>query len=115
VVVKLMDHGDLRDIWMQVSSSLAKADAIYILGYSLPQADRLTRFVLRSAVRARKKSSNIWAVNPDGALRSRFSECISPDVAFLQQRFERWVEGFRDTEARREELLAEQSEAEAAP
>lgn len=104
VVTKLIDDPDLQRIWTEVSRSLLKAQHTYILGYSLPEADRLTRFVLRRAVRGRKKSSNIWAINPDGQLRSRFAECISSDVAFVQQRFETWVEGFRETEVRREQL-----------
>lgn len=109
VVAKLLDDPDLQAIWMEVGASIARADAIYILGYSLPQADTLTRFVLRRAISSRKKSGNIWAVNPDGHLRSRFAECISPDVAFVQQKFENWVQGFHESEAQREELLAEQS------
>jgi len=112
VVAKLIEEPDLQAIWMEVSKRLVRASAIYILGYSLPQADRLTRFVLRRAVRARKKSGNIWAVNPDPGLRSRFSECISPDVAFVQQKFARWVEGFHETEVRREELRAQQPQPE---
>lgn len=108
VVAKLIDHPDLQDVWMQVSRRVMAADGIYILGYSLPEADRLTRFVLRRAVRARKKSGNVWAVNPDPRLRSRFAECISPDVVFIQQPFERWVQLFHGMEVGLAEPLAKQ-------
>lgn len=109
VVAKLIEEPDLQAIWTHVSKTLAAADAIYILGYSLPDADRITRFVLRRAVRARKKKGNMWAVNPDGQMRGRFRDCISPDVLFKQQKFEKWVQLFHQSEARREKLLAEQS------
>jgi len=117
VVGKLVQHPDLQDIWGEASAALIRADAIYILGYSLPEADRLTRLVLRHAVgiRSRSKSGNIWAVNPDRRLHERFDHCISPEVRFLEQPFERWVEIFHEREVALAGVVAQQGRAEGSP
>ena len=107
VASKLIESRDLQQIWNWVTDTLVEADEIYILGYSLPPADRLTRFVLRQCILTRNKVPPPCIVNPSGHLRSRFQEWISSDVRFVQQRFERWATVFH-----REEMLR-RAEAEA--
>lgn len=98
VATKLIDLRDLQRIWKWVTDALVKAEAIYILGYSLSPADRLTRFVLRRSIQMRKQPGNMWVVNPDGQLRGRFQEWISPEVKFVPQNFEQWVINFHKNE-----------------
>ena len=93
VAAKTVELADLQRIWQWATTALSRADKLFIIGYSLPEQDKLTEFVLRrtAGMRIKSKKSPPCVVNMDGALRSRFHERIAPDVKFIPWKFERWV------------------------
>lgn len=90
---KTIELQDLADIWRSAARALMQAEGISIIGYSLPDADKLTRFVLRRAIRNNldKGRGQVTVVNPDGSLRAKYRECIADEVVFVQQKFETWA------------------------
>ncbi len=91
VATKLIEHRDLQEIWNRMTTALISAQEVYVIGYSLPDADRLTRYVLRRAIRQMKEDQSVTVVNTDRKMREHFREQIHDRVRLTQQPFERWI------------------------
>jgi hypothetical protein len=84
---------ELKKLWTAFSMTVHSTPSILIAGYSMPEADRLSRFILRRAGRPPGTSRQIIVVNKDD-LRDIYCSIISPKCEFIQKRFEDWcVEG----------------------
>jgi hypothetical protein len=60
----------IRFLWRDAFAALAAAPRVFVIGYSLPQADLLVRSLLGMAL----GDSDVWLVNPDAQVADRFSE-----------------------------------------
>jgi hypothetical protein len=59
--------------WRLAYEALQEADRIFIVGYSLPLTDLLTRFLLQAGVRP---GSTVVAVNRDGSVADRLTQVL---------------------------------------
>jgi hypothetical protein len=81
---------DLKKIWTSFSSSITSARQIIIGGYSLPNADRLARLVLRRAGPRHSATKRIAVINPDPSVEGNFAQNVSPRFNFLEKNFQAW-------------------------
>ena len=80
--LKAVNKYPYNAIWKQARSSIEHADALVILGYSLPQNDFLVRAFFSEIIRHRHASNRmirqIVIINPDGGVRENFLELLKP-------------------------------------
>jgi hypothetical protein len=88
-VKQIMLH-ELKKLWTAFSSVVHSAPTILIIGYSLSEVDRLSRFILRRACRPIYCRRRIIVVNKDD-LRDIYRFVISPKCEFVLKRFEDWI------------------------
>jgi len=81
---------ELKKLWTAFSSIVHSTPSILIVGYSVPEADRLTRFILRRAGLPTRTSRQITVVNRDD-LEDIYRSIISPKCEFLRKKFEDWI------------------------
>lgn len=81
---------DLRSTWTSFSASIVHCRKLDIIGYSLPDADRLARIVLRRAGPAVGANKKVRIVNP-GDVLAHFRRLVSPASYLYQMTFEEYV------------------------
>lgn len=88
---KQVETRDLGRMWTSFSSFVNSTRKLYIIGYSMPAADRLARIVLWRAGPKNSLSRKIRVINPCGNGEDRtFRELISPACMIIKSRFEDW-------------------------
>jgi hypothetical protein len=80
---KQIENEFLKRQWTSFSSSIHSARNIFIVGYSLPSADRLARIVLRRGGPQHNSSKRITVVDP-GDLEDHYRKNISPRINYVQ-------------------------------
>jgi hypothetical protein len=70
----------LRSIWDKARQSLAEADRVVLLGYSLPDADIQARQMLRAAFTTNPRLDAIDCINPDATLGARLKSTLNTNV-----------------------------------
>jgi hypothetical protein len=80
---KQIENEFLKRQWTSFSSSIHSARNIFIVGYSLPSADRLARIVLRRGGPQHNSSKRITVVDP-GDLQDHYRKNISPRINYVQ-------------------------------
>ena len=81
---------ELKKSWTAFSSTVHSTPSILIAGYSMSEADRLSRFILRRAGRPPGTYRQIIVVNKDD-LRDLYCSIISLKCEFIPKRFEDWI------------------------
>lgn len=81
---------ELKKTWTAFSSSVHSARSLTAIGYSLPDADRVSRLVLNRAGPRHDPSRTITVVNPADVTRV-YSQYISPSCTFIRKRFEEYA------------------------
>jgi hypothetical protein len=88
-------HEKLSPIWSLASTTLAKADNIIVIGYSLPETDMFFRQLYALGTVGEHLLERFWVFNPDesGEVRMRFERLLGPGA---QQRFRYFAKKFHD-------------------
>ena len=87
-----------RKIWQKARGALAKADAIYIIGYSLPGADIMAKNLLVHSL-GKKTDQTITVVNPDRAINGKFEDLLGVRIEHIPRYFENWIKSmYAETE-----------------
>lgn len=93
---KTIEVDEFRRMWTSFSSVVHSIADLTIVGYSLPQADRLSRLILRRSVLASRKH-RIFVVNPDRDIGRVYKENLSDTVFLIPRMFEEWVQILEDS------------------
>jgi len=82
----------IREAWLAADRSLAFADEVIFIGYSLPQADRQARLLFQLSLkdRRRKKPPVVKVVNPDENVIQKLAG-IFPNVQHAAKTLEEFV------------------------
>jgi hypothetical protein len=80
-------QGSLRHVWEKAAAALGVADEIFVIGYSLPEADSFFRYLFALGTQSRTRVHRMLVVNPDQAVRPKFERFIGqglrPQLKFL--------------------------------
>jgi len=90
--MKQIIYFELKKLWTAFSLIVHSTPSILIAGYSMSEADRLSRFILRRACRPPGTSRQIIVVNKDD-LGDIYRSIVSLKCEFIPKRFEDWVTG----------------------
>lgn len=66
----------LRQVWEHAAEVLATADEIYVIGYSLPEADSFFRYLFALGTQSRTRVQRMLVVNPDERVKPKFERFI---------------------------------------
>lgn len=94
--LKTIEGDEFRRMWTSFSSVIHSIADLAIVGYSLPQADRLSRLILRRSVLVSRKH-RILIVNPDRNVGRVYRENLSDTVLLIPRTFEDWVQILEDS------------------
>jgi hypothetical protein len=106
--LKRVDYLVLTAIWEAAAHYVEKAQQLYFIGYSLPQADYLAEFLFVSSLRKNKNIEKITVVNPGKKDLRRFENFFKRDLHYeargtnmgkrdpyfepIKKTFEEWAE-----------------------
>jgi hypothetical protein len=79
----------LSEVWDMAVQELRDATRITILGYSMPATDLHFKYLLAAGLEANNSIRQIWTVNVDRDLPTRFSNVFRPEI---QSRLVRYVQ-----------------------
>ncbi|WP_048149181.1 SIR2 family protein [Methanolacinia paynteri] len=88
---KKIEEHDMKKIWTGFSSSVHNAKSLYIIGYSLANADRLTRLVLKRAGPGHSNCKNIVAIRRTDH-EEEYKKYISPYARQIKSSFGNWAD-----------------------
>lgn len=89
--IKLIDIPEINEIWKQAAQAIAEADKIYIIGYSLPEADIGSRILLNSSISSNNRSNYITIIDKNRDTINRYKELIGEKVKRTEPlSFEEW-------------------------
>lgn len=89
--IKRLNIPTLLSIWEQAAVALRNADKVYIIGYSLPEADIAAQSLITTNLRTNTKCKNIVVVNPNKETLSRYEELIGNSIKKVEHTFQDWV------------------------
>lgn len=84
----------MEKIWTTFSSSIHTTPKLFIIGYSMPDADRLARLVLNRAGPIHSASRQITVVNPSN-IEAVYEKNVSPNCIFVPEKFKKWNQTFK--------------------
>ncbi|MFC2014786.1 hypothetical protein ACFLUP_02200 [Chloroflexota bacterium] len=93
---KKIEEHEFKTMWTSFSSVVHSTNKTAIVGYSLPEADRLSRLILRRPVLA-SRPPDILVVNPTANVKNVYEENLSDKIRFLTSKFEDWVQMLEDS------------------
>jgi hypothetical protein len=87
-------HEYLTRVWQTASKVLGTAENIFIVGYSLPEADAFFRYLFALGAVGKTKIKRFWVFNPDEdhTVQPRFEAIIGPQI---KNRYKFFREGFK--------------------
>lgn len=81
-------QSSLRNVWEQAAIDLGNADEIFVIGYSLPEADSFFRYLFALGTQSRTRVQRMLVVNPDRDVRPKFERFIGqglrPQLQFAE-------------------------------
>lgn len=90
-------QGSLRQVWEQAAAALGVADEIFVIGYSLPEADSFFRYLFALGTQSRTRVHRMLVANPDQAVLPKFERFIGqglrPQLKFLDNGYFQTVVG----------------------
>ena len=69
-------QSSLRSVWEQAARALDSADEIFVIGYSLPEADAFFRYLFALGTQSRTRVQRMLVVNPGHDVRPKFERFI---------------------------------------
>jgi SIR2-like domain len=76
----------LKRIWTSFSSSIHSARKVTIVGYSMPNADRISRIVMRRAGSKHSTNKRVIVINPDLRLKKHFEDFVTERAIFHERK-----------------------------
>lgn len=73
-------HKKIEPVWEAAADALADAEAIYVIGYSLPPTDIFFRYLFSLATFSEASIRHFWVFNPDPDVKERFEELLGPGL-----------------------------------
>ena len=75
------DHHDkLKIVWRKAARALAEAEAIYVIGYSLPETDMFFRYLFALATHSESSIRRFWVFDPTNSIKNRFLSLLGPGL-----------------------------------
>jgi len=93
---KKIEEHVFKRMWTSFSSVVHSTNNLAIVGYSLPEADRLSRLILRRTVLSSKQRT-IIVVNRNSTVEGVYKENLFDSIEFLARKFEDWVQILEDS------------------
>lgn len=90
--LKRFESDVVLEVWHMAARELHTADEVYVLGYSLPDADSAAAVLLITTCREKATKGGVVVVNRSNSVLLRF-EKILPGCKRLQKTLEEWTEG----------------------
>lgn len=87
-LVKRFDNQVVLSLWEKAARCLNKAEEVWILGYSLPEADSATMALLATTCRGKK--DKIKVVNRNATALNRYKGLL-PGCTLIQKRIADWI------------------------
>ncbi len=81
----------LRRLWFKALETLARADAVYFIGYSLPESDILSYQLFDYGKRLARRDQQVFLINGPKPPADRFMQIYGPDLVNEGVYFEDWV------------------------
>lgn len=70
----------LRPVWKKAAEVLGNAQAIYVIGYSLPETDMFFRYLFALGTHTRNSIRRFWVFDPDPKVGKRFEMMLAPGL-----------------------------------
>jgi hypothetical protein len=80
---RITGMGLLQAVWDQANAAIMKAERLVLFGYSLPDADVLSKQLLRTAVRRNRSLNCIDCINPDANVVTKLRQLLDSPVVRL--------------------------------
>jgi hypothetical protein len=92
--IKPFEQKELLDIWDEARSSLGRAREVFIIGYSLPQADAYAQQLIVHSLIANRNLSKVTVVDPNRNTLDRYKKLLGFPInklGYKDYRIEDWV------------------------
>lgn len=89
--IKQFDYPIILDIWNKSFHEIQQCNELFIIGYSLPEADSAARILLATGVRS-SQASSITVVNRDNTVFDKFDNLFGRKVVRRKMIFKEWME-----------------------
>ncbi|BEQ13739.1 hypothetical protein [Desulfoferula mesophila] len=73
-------HAKIGRIWQMAAKELSEAEAIYVIGYSLPETDMFFRFLFALATHSESSIRRFWVFDPSQSVKNRFLSLLGPGL-----------------------------------
>jgi len=73
-------HARIGVIWQKAAKELSEAEAIYVIGYSLPDTDMFFRFLFALATHSESSIRRFWVFDPSETVKDRFLSMLGPGL-----------------------------------
>lgn len=75
------EHYDkINKVWKKAAETLSDAEAIYVIGYSLPETDMFFRFLFALATHSESSIRRFWIFDPSESIKNRFLNLLGPGL-----------------------------------
>lgn len=68
--------GLLQQVWDRANAAIEHADRLVMVGYSIPDADVLSKQMLRTAMRRNSKLDCVECINPDASIAAKLQQTL---------------------------------------
>lgn len=80
---RITGMGLLQRVWDRAGTAILNAERLVLFGYSLPEADVLSKQLLRTAVRGNSSLNCVDLINPDASVVSKIRQALDSPVVRL--------------------------------
>jgi hypothetical protein len=98
--LKVYDNAHLLQIWLEAEHTLRKADAVFFIGYSLPESDVHVRYLLKKSLYRKDTNPRIVVVtspnNKEGSDLQRRYERFFGEIEYYPIGFETFSNDVRE-------------------
>lgn len=95
IMMKTRDSPELKKVWENAHYAISHSKEINVLGYSLPNYDLSSRYIIRDAIRKNKHFQNVnrknrqfLIANPDESVYTIYRNLVGDPIQFEQGKFE---------------------------
>ena len=89
--IKPIEQKELLGVWDEARSKLEEAKEVFIIGYSMPQADASAQNLIVHSLRANSYYPKVTVVDPDKEILDRYEELLGFKVEKQRYKVEDWV------------------------
>ena len=89
--IKSIEQRELLDLWDEARKVLEEAKEVFILGYSMPQADAYAQNLIVHSIRANPNRPKVTVVDPDKNTLDRYEELLGFQIEKQRSKVEEWA------------------------